>query len=94
MSFRCLAYTLESVVAELRRLSAMRIADARSLDDWYEEARKLQNALSGDGPAVPHFHFIMHYLIDADIRLKDPTYRESQESRLRDVIAELSSNAE
>ncbi len=83
-------YTIESVVAELRRLLAMPAADKASLGAWYEEARKLEEVLATPGPSIAHFHFIMHYLIDADVRLKDPAYREYQENKLRSILVELS----
>lgn len=84
-----MAYTLRFVADELRRLRSLDVQDRGALRRWYEEARSLQEALGAEGSEIPHFHFIMHYLIDADIRLKDPAYRVSQESRLEEVINEL-----
>jgi hypothetical protein len=87
-------YTVGFVVNEPRRLAALEARDKNGLKAWYEEARVLQEALAKPGPEVPHLHFIQHYLIDADIRLKDPRYREHQEAGLREALEALSRIAE
>ena len=70
-------------------LRGMRVVDRRSLDSWYQEARRLQASMLELEADVPHFHFLMHYLIDADIRLKDPRHAASQNERLAEVLKEL-----
>ena len=58
--------------------------------DWYVDARHTQERLTatgGLGPVVPEL--IWHYLADADIRAKDPIYRDHQEAFMRAFLVLL-----
>jgi len=52
--------------------------------DWYVDAKHTQERLTatgGLGPVIPEL--IWHYLAGADIRAKDPIYRDHQEAFMR-----------
>lgn len=88
-------YTRRDLARDLRALHALRVADKEQLRTWYQEARRVQDALhdrEATEPVSPEdFHFLMHYLIDADIRLKDAEYARVQSERLLTFIAALES---
>ena len=58
------------------------------LKQWYDRAQSLQDdkGLLQDAP-----HFLWHYLSDADIRMKDESYAEIQNSRIKLLIEHLRS---
>ena len=68
---------------ELQRTSPLHVAD---LADWDASARKFSNALG-----VPLPIQVMHYLHDADIRIKDPAYRAAQDEMIASIISDLES---
>ena len=69
----------------------MPLQSPRDLQIWQTAADAFRKDLAGKYAgicdALPHF--IHHYLDDADIRMKDVKYRESQESELDRIIAQL-----
>lgn len=80
-------------IRELRELLSGLLGQDSSGDrlrDWYVGARQVQDALisvGGLGPFVPEL--VWHYLADADIRAKDPEYREQQEAFIRAFVVLL-----
>jgi hypothetical protein len=74
--------------ASLSGLLARDASSKEELRDWYLDARCVLESLTepgGLGPAIPEM--IWHYLADADMRSKDPTYRDQQEAFLRAFLA-------
>lgn len=73
---------------ELRRLIQREPRSKDELKAWYdavEEFRKKVKTLDHD--TLPHF--VWHYLDDADIGLKDPAYKASQDKRIETIISAL-----
>jgi hypothetical protein len=76
---------------ELERLVQLPLASKAQVNQWYSEARKVQDALSRS-----HFfdfpHHIWHYFSDADIRARDPDYKRSQDEAITDYIRKVRSS--
>ena len=77
---------LRDIATQLRELQRTSPVDIADLADWDASARKFSSAL--DVPLPPQ---VMHYLHDADIRMKDPEYRVSQDEMIAGVISDLES---
>lgn len=77
---------LQDIAKQLRELQRTSPINAADLADWDASARKFSSAL--DVPLPPH---VMHYLHDADIRIKDPEYRASQDEMMAGIISDLES---
>jgi len=73
----------------LRALHAMPLSSKEDVAAWYAEADKLRVRLYEDYREVYDSlpHEIEHYLVDADIRAKDPGYARYQEDILSDLLA-------
>jgi hypothetical protein len=73
------------VDAELREL--LRFEDGGlALDDWYARARVFQEKTLG---VFELPESIVHFLIDADVRRKDPRYREMQRAVVQRYLETL-----
>jgi hypothetical protein len=85
-----MSYSRKELASDLRGLAAWPVRSRADLDGWYAQAKVVTDKLM-TGPRVLEgmSHFVWHYLVDADIRLKDPRYAEDQNARLAEVIAEL-----
>lgn len=77
---------LKDIAAQLRELQRISPVDAAGLADWDASARKFSNSLEVQLPPQ-----VMHYLHDADIRIKDPEYRASQDEMIAGIISGLES---
>jgi hypothetical protein len=78
----------ESLIAALEKLAAKKLTNRKDLAAWKLAAEKLERGLTPEqADSVPHF--VWHYLGDADIRLRNASYRKDQERRLERVIREL-----
>ena len=77
---------IASQLRELQRTSPATIAD---LPAWDTSARQFTQGLSSEHPNVHLPAQVMHYLHDADIRIKDPQYRLAQDEMLSGIIADL-----
>ena len=82
---------LEAIAADLKILSALPLLNEQDSEIWDDEADKFRSKLysiyaevSDDLP-----HELEHYLTDTDVRLKDPGYKERQESFIRSLISKL-----
>jgi hypothetical protein len=78
---------LRALGRELRTLVDQPAADRVQLAAWYAAARRLQKWIAGDSAlsdAVPHA--VWHYLSDADIRLKSPSYHQEQTLQLMEIV--------
>jgi hypothetical protein len=72
------------VSAELRELLRLE-DDGLALDDWYARARTFQETLG----VFELPESIVHFLIDADVRRKDPRYREMQRAVVQRYLETL-----
>ena len=78
----------ETLIAALEKLAAKKLTNRKDLAAWKLAAEKLEQGLTPEqADSVPHF--VWHYLGDADIRLRNASYRKDQERRLERVIREL-----
>ena len=69
---------------DLRALEALPIHSKEDRARWYAEASKIQAKLRGEYAAIYDSlpHELEHYLVDADIRAKEPVYAENQKRQL------------
>jgi len=53
--------------------------------DWFKRWRFVLDAIDNPGLGLDpeFFHFIHHYVADADIRFKDADYRDSQDAAMK-----------
>jgi hypothetical protein len=77
------------VADELEGLPGLPLATAENVDRWYAEAERLHDALDQQNQSYPVPHELWHYLSDADIRAKEPGYRQRQDSFVTAYIAQL-----
>jgi len=54
--------------------------------DWYDKAKKVKSLMELDRGDLQVPHALWHYLDDADIRLKDQRYAESQVLMVKEVL--------
>jgi|SRR5687768_10553528 hypothetical protein len=82
----------EFLIGALEALAARPLANRKDLAAWRAEAERLQESFTPEQEdSVPAF--VWHYLGDADIRLRNPSFRADQERRLRHVVEELGPRA-
>ena len=77
---------LRDIATQLRELQRTSPVDLADLADWDASARRFSSAL---GVRLPPQ--VMHYLHDADIRIKDPEYRAFQDEMIACIISDLES---
>lgn len=77
------------LVESLEKLLALKVEDKQSLKTWYELAYRTEEHIYANNlhDVIPEF--IIHYLSDADIRLKDSEYSMSQNSEMKMIIEKL-----
>ncbi len=80
---------LRALASDLRHLRERSSIEAADLDGWHREVRIVVERWRRDLPGVPIAPEIWRYLHDADIRLRDPDYRGTQEALLDVIIADL-----
>lgn len=80
---------LREIASELRRLQRSSADTTGELARWHEEGRRFTRRLSSDFAGVDLPEAVWHYLHDADLRAKDPRYRQMQDQALDEVIADL-----
>ncbi len=61
------------------------------LTGWYERARLVHDRIRADAYGMEVPHFVLHFLIDADTRVKDRTYAAEQERLIQEYVRELRS---
>ena len=72
----------ESLISALQSLAAKKVTNRKELAAWRLAADRLEESLTPEQQdAMPHF--VWHYLADADIRLRNASYRADQERRSR-----------
>ena len=75
---------LREIAKRLRDLQRTSPTDKADLATWDASARKFSSELDVKLPSQ-----VMHYLHDADIRIKDPAYRKSQDEMIAGIISDL-----
>ena len=75
---------LREAAEQLRQLQRDSPTQASDVPAWEAAARKFSESLSISLPPQ-----VMHYLHDADIRLKEPAYRTAQDEILSKIISDL-----
>jgi hypothetical protein len=73
---------------QLERLLVLRLDTKADVERWYPEAEAVQTALKRF-PTFEFPHHIWQYFADADIRHRDPEYRESLEKAIRGYMAKM-----
>ena len=74
----------QEIAKRLRELQRTSPTDRADLEGWNASAQNFWRELG-----IPLPSGVAHYLHDADIRIKDPLYRLSQDEMLSDIISEL-----
>ena len=77
---------LQEIAKQLRELQRTSPTDRADIASWDASARKFYRELP-----VPLPPQVMHYLHDADIRIKDPDYKKTQDEMIAGVISDLES---
>jgi len=54
--------------------------------DWYERTKKVRALIQEDTGELKVPHALWHYLDDADIRMKDHRYAESQILQIKEAL--------
>ena len=73
----------------LRRLRQSSPRTNEGLDAWYAECDRFTETFRSRFPGVALPAQVRHFLNDADIRIKDAEYRNTQDETLSEIIAEL-----
>lgn len=81
------AVNLREIAHALRRLQRSSPTDPEGLTDWYADGRRFVEWQHSNFPGVRLPSQVMFYLHDADIRMKDSNYRETQNEALDEVIS-------
>ena len=76
----------QEIANALRELQRTSPTERSDLAAWDASARAFWNAVK-----IPLPSGVLHYLHDADIRIKDPSYGESQNQMISGIISELES---
>src|SRR5687768_10077257 len=80
---------LRQIASQLRELQRTSPTSMTDLVAWDASARKFTQMLHSQHPEVRLPAQVMHYLHDADIRVKDPERRLAQDEMLNGIIADL-----
>jgi len=80
---------LQDIAQRLRRLQESSPVAAADLPAWNARARKFVDWQLTAHPEVRLPPQVMFYLHDADIRVREPAYREDQDEALAAVIQQL-----
>jgi hypothetical protein len=82
----------EFLTSALQALAARPLTNRKELAAFRLEASRLEESFTPEqADSVPTF--VWHYLADADIRLRNPSYRSDQERRLQQVFREIAPGA-
>ena len=77
------------LAAELERLMALPLGTKSDVESWYSECDKTQHSLKERFPSFECWHEVWHFFADADIRVRDPGYRDYQHRLMTDYVAAL-----
>lgn len=83
------AQQLQAVAKQLRELQRTSPTDALGLSAWDASARAFTQELCTRYPDISLPAGVLHYLHDADIRVKDAQYRISQDEMLGNIVSDL-----
>ena len=74
---------------QLERLMALPLNTKADLENWESERNKVEQTLHDKFPSFEPIHFFWHFMDDADIRVRDSGYRDSQNQTISRYIADL-----
>jgi hypothetical protein len=74
------------LVTELERLLSLPLDSKSQIEAWHAESERVQRELPERYPDLEYPHEVWHFLADADIRARDPGYRQYQEKIMTDYI--------
>ncbi len=81
---------LAELADDLQRLLDRSPSSEDAMENWYLEADRVRSKLlRGIGVTRRIPAFLLHYLIEADVRLTDPRIREAQHRAISQTIANL-----
>lgn len=83
-----MAYGMAELADALERIQRLEYEGA-SLQVLEDACREAQTAMASLPDAPGAFHFLMHFLIDHDIRRRDGEYARMQYEQLARVLKEL-----
>lgn len=79
---------MKALAVKLRQLLDREPELIKDITSWYAAAETFRSELTTeDIDLMPHFVF--HYLDDADIRIKEKSYKEQQEKEIEGIIKAL-----
>jgi hypothetical protein len=80
---------LANIASRLSRLVESSPQKCEGLEAWYAAAREADAQIRAKYPDVNLPPLVMHFMHDADIRIKDSAFRDAQLSAIREVIWNL-----
>jgi hypothetical protein len=83
------AQQLSEITNQLRELQRTSPTSMADLAAWDTSARLFTQQLSSQHPELQLPAQVMHYLHDADIRVKDPEYRLAQDKIINGIITDI-----
>lgn len=83
--------SLKIIAKELKQLYELPITNDKELQAWHVAAKAFKEHLHDNFTSISDElpHFIEHYLNDADIRFKDASYMEDQNTKIEKIIIAL-----
>ena len=85
--------TLVEAISELRALMQKKVIDKKTKSAWVEIAMDLEGRITSNSLHDILPEYVIHYLFDADVRLKDPEYGKSQEGEVKLILQGLEETA-
>ena len=85
-----MSYSKNDLIRDISRLMSQEPVNKPQLKQWYVEAKHVQQMICSEpelANVVPEI--VWHYLIDADIRLKDLDYAAEQRAILLEALDKL-----
>jgi hypothetical protein len=77
------------LASQLERLMALPLATKSDLENWEFEANNVEETLDEEFPDFEPSDDFWHFMIDADIRLRDVEYRDYQHKLVAQYISRL-----
>lgn len=83
------ASQLREIAAGLRQLRRLSPVGEQAMPEWNEQSRRFADRLSADFSTVDLPEEVWHCLHDADLRIKDPGHKRTQDQTMDEIIADL-----
>lgn len=74
------------IFSSISDLIEMEPASEKEMRDWYDKAKEVKSLMELDKGDIQVPHALWHYLDDADIRMKDRSYAESQILQIKELL--------